>query len=631
MTRASFLSLATLLLPGMSAGAGPDFATDVTPFLAKHCLECHAMDKKKGDLALDGYATAAAAAKDRDVWAEVAKKLRAREMPPKAKPAPAAAEVEKVLAWIDAGVFGVAPGGKADPGRVTMRRLNRYEYNYTTRDLTGVDLQLGDDFPADDLGYGFDNIGDVLTTSPLLAERYIAAAGKIAERAIVAAPPKDRKKAKLPGSHRAIIFEEPKSKSQWKATARKVLERFASRAYRRPATAGELDRLVRFVDLAGKQGDTFERGIQVAVQAVLASPHFLFRVELDGDPRSGEARPITDWQLASRLSYFLWSSMPDEELSEHARKGTLRKDGNLEAQVKRMIRDGKSRGLLKTFSALWLGSRAMKEASPDPARFPKFDEDLRQAMRTETERFFEEVMRKDLSVLTFLDADFTFLNEKLARHYGIDGVKGKEFRRVKVTGGERGGVLTQGTVLTVTSNPTRTSPVKRGRWILEQILGAPPPPPPPGQDVLKDEGEALSGTLRQRMEKHRSDPNCSVCHARMDALGFALENYDATGRWRDKDGDLPVDVEAELPGGKKLHGPRELKAVLLEEKDAFVRCFAEKMLTFALGRGLEYTDRQAVDEIQRAVEADGYRFGALVLAIVRSEPFLKRRGEPVKP
>jgi len=296
-----------------------------------------------------------------------------------------------------------------------------------------------------------------------------------------------------------------------------------------------------------------------------------------------------------------------------------------------MIMDGRSRGLLKTFSALWLGSRAMKEVSPDPTRFPKFDEDLRQAMRTETERFFDEVMRKDLSVLTFIDSDFTFLNEKLAKHYGIDGVKGKDFRRVELDGDERGGVLTQGTVLTVTSNPTRTSPVKRGRWILEQILGAPPPPPPPGQDVLKEEGAALSGTLRQRMEQHRRDPNCSVCHAKMDALGFALENYDATGRWRDKDGDQPIDPEAELPGGKKVHGARELKAVLIEEKDAFIRCLAEKMLTFALGRGLEYTDRKAVDGICRALEDGNYRFGALVLAVVRSEPFLERRGEPVKP
>jgi hypothetical protein len=629
MTRAPFCLTLTLLLPRMSAGAAPDFTADVAPFLSKHCFECHAKDKKKGDLALDGYATAAAAAKDRDVWAEVAKKLRAREMPPKGKPAPAAADVEKVLSWIDGSVFGVADG-KTDPGRVTMRRLNRYEYNYTIRDLVGLDLQLGDGFPADDIGYGFDNIGDVLTTSPLLAERYLAAAGKVAEQAIVAAPAKDKKKANFPASHKAIIFAEPKGKADWKATARKVLERFASRAYRRPVTTGELDRILKLVDLAGKQNDTFERGIQVAVQAVLASPHFLFRVELDGDARSAEAYPVTDWQLASRLSYFLWSSMPDEELFEHARKGTLRKDGNLEAQVKRMIMDGKSRGLLKTFSALWLGSRAMKEVSPDPTRFPKFDEDLRQAMRTETERFFDEVMRKDLSVLTFIDSDFTFLNEKLAKHYGIDGVKGKDFRRVELDGDERGGLLTQGTVLTVTSNPTRTSPVKRGRWILEQILGAPPPPPPPGQDVLKEEGAALSGTLRQRMEQHRRDPNCSVCHAKMDALGFALENYDATGRWRDKDGDQPIDPEAELPGGKKVHGARELKAVLIEEKDAFVRCLAEKMLTFALGRGLEYTDRTAVDGICRALEDGNYRFGALVLAVVRSEPFLERRGEPVK-
>jgi hypothetical protein len=297
-----------------------------------------------------------------------------------------------------------------------------------------------------------------------------------------------------------------------------------------------------------------------------------------------------------------------------------------------MIKDGKSRGLLKTFSALWLGSRAMKDISPDPARFAKFDEDLRQAMRTETEMFFDEVLRKDLSVLTFLDADFTFLNERLAKHYGIDDVKGKDFRRVTLTDDARGGVLTQGTVLTVTSNPTRTSPVKRGRWILEQILGTPPPPPPPGQDVLKEESaEASAGTLRERMERHRRDPNCGVCHGKMDALGFALENYDAVGRWRDKDGDRPVDATGTLPDGRTFKGAKELKATLLSEKDAFARCLTEKMLTFALGRGLEYTDGAAVDEICRALKAADYRFSALILGIVKSAPFQMRRGEPVTP
>ena len=618
-----------LLLLASTAAADPKaFERDVAPFLAKHCLECHRADRKKGDLILDGYRSEAAATKDARVWESVARKLRAREMPPKAKPQPAPAEVEAVLRWIDGAVLKVGGSGPRDPGRVTLRRLNKYEYNYTIRDLIGLDLKPADDFPADEVGYGFDNIGDVLSIPPILMERYLSTAEKVLEKAIVADMPKGKK---APEPHRRIIFAEPKGKLDRRDTARKNLERFATRAYRRPARSEEVSRLLKLFDLAEKGGESFERGIQVACSAVLSSPHFLFRVELDSEPRNPAAiHPVTDWELASRLSYFLWSSLPDEELFEHARKGTLNKDGNLEKQARRMIADGKSRGLLKTFSALWLGSRQMKNVSPDPAQFPKFDEELRDAMRRETEMFFDEVMRKDLSVLTFLDADFTFLNERLAKHYGVPDVKGSEMRRVALKDTVRGGVLTQGTVLTVTSNPTRTSPVKRGKWILEQILGTPPPPPLPGNDSLKEDGgEALKGTLRQRTEQHRKNPECATCHEKMDPLGFALESFDAVGKWRERDGEFPIDASAVLPDGTKFEGARGLKQALLARQDDFCRAFAEKMLTFALGRGLEPTDSAAVEGIVKRLQADELRFSALVLGIVTSQPFLYRRGERV--
>jgi hypothetical protein len=646
---------------GKTAPAPDLYESRVAPFVARHCLSCHDESKKKGDFVLGPYAGVEAAVKDRASWRKVAEKLHAGEMPPKGKPRPSAEDTAEILRWIEQTVLPSKSPGKRDPGRVTIRRLNNYEYNYTIRDLIGLDLKLADDFPSDEVGYGFDNIGDVLSIPPLLLERYLAAAEKIVDQAIVVPAPTSAarstkpkeptpKKAKgsrkekeeaapaLPESHRRILFVMPKTKADRRDCARQILERFAGRAYRRPVVPDEVTRLLKLFDLAEKNNDPFERGIQIACAAVLSSPHFLFRVELDAKPRDdSDIHPVNEHELASRLSYFLWSSLPDAELSDLASRGELHKDDVLEKQVMRMLRDGKSRGLVKTFAALWLGSRAMKLPSPDTSLFPAFDEELRSAMRRETELFFEEVMKKDLSVLLFLDSDFTFLNEKLARHYGIAGVKGDEMQRVSLSqpelaGGRRGGVLTQGTFLTINSNPTRTSPVKRGKWILEQILGSPTPPPPPGNDNLKEGKSGAGGeTLRQRTEAHRSDPACAGCHSRMDPLGFALENYDAVGAWREKDAKLPIDASASLPDGTSFRGIEGLKRALLDRKRDFCHCLAEKMLTFALGRGLESSDEEAVDAVTRQVVQSDYRFSSLVLAIVRSEPFQMRRGEKVTP
>jgi hypothetical protein len=330
--------------------------------------------------------------------------------------------------------------------------------------------------------------------------------------------------------------------------------------------------------------------------------------------------------LAARLSYFLWSSTPDEELFAHAARGTLRRGNNLTRQVERMLRDPKSGALAENFAGQWLRTRGLRDVTPDPARFPEFDEALRAAMIRETELFFDAVVRGDRRVLDFIDADYTFVNDRLAKHYGLEGVRGTEFRKVSLAGTPRRGVITQAGVLAVTSNPTRTSPVKRGRWLLDNILGAPPPGPPPGVEQLQEAHGGGGATLRQQMERHRSNPSCAACHAAMDPLGFGLESFDAVGAARTHDGNLPVDPSGVLPDGRSFDGAEGLRAVLLDRRTAFAKCLTEKLLTYALGRGLERADRPAVADVTRKLIGNEYRFSALVLSIVHSDPFQTRTG-----
>jgi hypothetical protein len=591
------------------------FTGDILPFVKKYCISCHGDRKPKGRLSLTKFQAPDSLDKDRQVWDKVWRKVQAREMPPSYRRLrPSQPEIERISGFLEDELGRVDCTLPRDPGRVTIRRLNRVEYYNTVRDLAGIKFQPADDFPADDVGYGFDNIGDVLSMPTLLMEKYLAAAEAIGEAAF-----------KNPETRRRILS--PGAGATTPAAARQILERFAGLAFRRPVTPGELDRLVGFVELAKKNGDSFETGIQLGLQAILVSPHFLFRVEIDREPNNPKAvHPVSDYELATRLSYFLWSSMPDEQLFGEAKQGTLRK--NLEAQVRRMLKDPRAHALVDNFGGQWLQTRNLKTAAPDPNMFPTFTNELRADMLRETEMFFEAVVREDRSILDFLDADFTFLNERLARHYGIDGVKGDQLRRVRLTDGRRGGVLTQASILTITSNPTRTSPVKRGKWILENILGTPPPPPPPDAGELSDDKNAiLSGSLRQRMEKHRRNPSCASCHQRMDPLGFGFENFDAIGAWRTKDGEFTIDPSGVLPGGKSFRGPSELKAILKSRDKEFARCLTEKMLTYALGRGLEYYDKCVLDEIAADLAKKQYRFSSLVIDIVKSDPFQKRRGK----
>ncbi|MGC8639141.1 MAG: DUF1592 domain-containing protein [Isosphaeraceae bacterium] len=618
-----------------TAGSSELFARSVRPFLTTHCTGCHGKSKPKAGLNLEALEDESRALAGRRIWSKVKENVAGMLMPPEGRPQPSRQEIESLSKWIDTALVQADCGRDIDPGRVTIRRLNRNEYNNTIRDLVGVDFRPADDFPSDDVGYGFDNIGDVLTIPPILMEKYLAAAESIAEHAIMTGPLHVPGNS-LPASHRRIIFRTPRNSGEYQECAAEVMRKFLTRAYRRPVTGGEVAKLLRLVDLVVENGGSFEQGIQLAVQAVLTSPQFLFRVELNRGRRKtrgskgkadGLGVPLNDYEVASRLSYFLWSSMPDDELFSLAAAGKLHDEEVLTRQVRRMIRDPKASALVENFADQWLQLRILKSTSPDKALFPAFDEPLREAMRQESAEFFAAVMHENKSILDFIDCDYTYLNERLAKHYGVPGVRGNTFRKVRLSGGQRGGLITQASVLTVTSNATRTSPVKRGKWVLEQILGTPPPPPPPNVPLLAEDKKAvLSGTLRQRMVQHRANPSCANCHSRLDPPGFGLENYDAIGAWRDKDGTFPIDATGKLPSGESFRGPAELKAILKTREREFTRCLTEKLLTYALGRGLEDFDACTIDKIVEAVAAGQYRFDRLLREIVKSDPFLKRRG-----
>ncbi len=495
-----------------------------------------------------------------------------------------------------------------DPGRVTLHRLNRAEYDNTVRDLLGDTSGPARDFPADDHGFGFDNNADTLSMSPLLMEKYATAAERLVEEAWTR------------GTVRTCALDA----ADPQPCARELLSRFARRAWRRPVAEAEVRRLLAFVSLAKQHGEGAEAGVKLALRAVLLSPHFLFRVEEERGPAS---HPLNDHELAARLSYFLWSSTPDDALLALAEAGRLREPAVLEEQVRRMLADPKARALVDNFAGQWLYLRALDESRPDATLYPGFDDALRAAMRQETQLVFSEFLHGERPVRDLLDAPFTYVNDRLAAHYGLPRPGSPVPQRLELSGQpQRMGLLGQGAILTVTSHSDRTSPVKRGLWVLEQLLCDAPPPPPPDVPSLPPPVNP-NATLRERMEAHRSQPQCSGCHSLMDPIGFGMENYDAIGGWRVKEANgAPVDASGTLPDGRTFSGAGELRG-LLKGEPKLSACVTEHLLTYALGRGMTEADACAVRDIARRAEARGGRLRDFIHTLVQSEPFTHRRGE----
>ena len=733
--------------------------------LDRYCVTCHNTRLRTADLQLDSVNVddpSASAA----VWEKVLRKLRARDMPPPGVPRPDNATYDSLASHLETALDRAA-AAKPNPGRPAAYRLSRFQYANAVRDLLALEIDAASLLPADDSGYGFDNIGDVLTVSPMLLEKYLAAAAKISRLAIgdpsleptsteFQVPPatvqSERESRELPigsrggiavhhhfpldaeyvikvrlqrgkdattivgmfeprqldirldgrrlqlftvggprpaaagaqgdlddglevripvraGSHvvastfvkdtvkpegvlnragdqaffegvgsvsiagpyaatgsgdttsrRKIFVCRPRGRTDEDECATRIIMTLARRAYRRPIMKDEISSLMTPYRAARDAGG-FEAGIRLALQRVLVSPDFLFRVEVDpANIPPGSAYRVSDMELASRLSFFLWSSGPDDELLDLAERGRLKDRAVFDRQVTRMLADARANTLVSNFVGQWLYLRNVEAVLPDPSAFPDFDENLRDALARETELFFESMLRENRSLLDLLRADYTFLNERLARHYGIAGIHGTEFRRVTLTNEERKGLLGKGSVLTVTSYPNRTSPTLRGKFVLENLLGSPPPPPPPNVPSLKEDKDLSLLTMRQRLELHQASPVCASCHSRMDPLGFALENFDGLGRWR-----TGVDASGVLPDGTRIDGPVGLQQVLLNRKDQFVTTATERLLTYALGRGVEPYDMPAVRKIVRDAAPTDYRWSSLISGVASSVPFQMRR------
>ena len=600
----------TFVSCGTIFGAQGDSAPfrEIRPVFERYCFDCHDGDKPKAEVNLEQFVDDATLWRDPKLWERVLVQLRDRVMPPAKKQQPSTEERAHLVGWLQDTLENADLDSLTrDPGRIVIHRLSRLEYNNTIRDLLGVDTHPADDFPPDGGGGGgFDNNSTTLFVAPILIEKYLAAAA-----AVLAVADPDR-----------ICAVRPNANRDEQAAAKENLIRFASRAFRRPVGADEIAGLLNLYEGAKEGGASFEDALKCAARGVLVSPRFLFRIEA----KSGgtEPSPIDDYELASRLSYFLWSSMPDDELLRVAADEHLRDSATLAAQVRRMLADAKARSFAENFTTQWLRTKELHSSvSPAADKFPQFTATLRAALYEEPIDFFYGLLRENRSLIECLDADYTYANEVLAAFYGLEGVRGEALQRVSLNHRKRGGVLGMGSVLTLTSYPRRTSPVLRGKWVLEEILGTPPPPPPPMVSTKQVGGDAPRNglTFRQRLEQHRADPKCAGCHARMDPLGFGLENFDAIGAWRTDVAGTPVDAAGQLVTGEHFDGPVELKQRLLEHKDEFIRNLTEKMLSYALGRGIEPCDWSSVRKIARAVRQDEYRAEKLVLEIVCSYPF----------
>ena len=731
-------------------------AVNARAVVDKYCVTCHNQRLKTSDLALDSLDISSPASHG-EIWEGVARRLRTRSMPPQGMPRPDDATYNSLASYLETELDRAA-APKPNPGRPIIRRLNRSEYANSVRDLLDVEIDVASLLPPDDSAFGFDNISDLLGTSPALLERYLVAADRVSalavgalvapgsdtyrirqdrsqdqhieglplgtvggvvvnhnfpldaeykfslelyrtnleairglehshqieitvdgERVFIGTVGGDAEKA-TPGesitersdavdarlqvsvpvkaglhavgasfvrkigegtqrlrpflrssagtydstgrphietmtiagpfkpmgpgdtpSRRRVFSCRPANANQEDACASTILSTLGRRAYRRPVTKADSTRLLTFYQ-AGRAKGTFETGIQMALRRLLASPNFVFRVEEDSSSKPGTVQQVTDVELASRLSFFLWSSIPDDALLDVASRGQLRTASVLEREVRRMIADPKAGSFIRNFTGQWLHTRNLRTVMPNHDEFPDFDDTLRDAFQTEAELFFESIVRGDRDAIDLLTADYTFVNERLAKHYGIPNVYGSHFRRVTLTDDARRGLLGKGGLLMVTSRADRTAPVLRGKWILENVFGTPPPPPLPNVPPLEGNVAEAPRTLRERMERHRASPQCAGCHKLMDPLGFALENFDAIGAWRTREAGVAIDASGQLADGSKVDGVVALRNALVARSDVFVRTLTEKLMTYAIGRGLQYYDMPVVRDIVRKAE-----------------------------
>lgn len=651
-----FLPLVGTLGQGGARGEDPpEFDARVLPLLKKYCHGCHNAEEEVGELNLERFLTLEDARRASAIFSRSGTRLRNREMPPRGAPRPTDEEREELIRWTESlqvptGDCDQIPSDESQGwfrGHVMSRRLNRVEYETTIRDLLGVRMDLRSRFPADGAGgEGFDNFGDALYSSSILVEKYLDAAD-----AVVRAALPEREHESLEGAlremTRAATLADPAAfpPGPLAGAVRGLVERAADpadalrhaladimpRAFRRPVEPEELERHVRAGMIAVEEGDSLEEGLRTALKAVLVSPHFLFLAEPEA-PTPGVHR-LGDFPLASRLSYFLWSSMPDDELLAVAARGGLADEATLVAQTRRMLADPRARGFAENFGMQWLELQALGGAvRPDAARFPEFDDALAADMREETVRLLERVFRENRSVLDLIDARYTFANDRLARIYGFPDVEGADFRLVELPDRRRGGVLGMASVLTATSQSLRTSPVVRGKWVLERVLGERIPPPPPNVGTIPADDRDMEGlSMRERMAVHRANPECASCHQTMDPIGLGLENFDPIGRWRDEQGGKPVDATGELPSGEKFSTPEQLKDVILARKDGFLRNLARKVTGYALGREITQFDQCVVDRARKALEENDGSAWSMIEAIVTSYPFLHRHSHGGSP
>ena len=591
-------------------------------FLKGYCVACHQGAKPSGGFNAAKLTTLQTMMEEPRKWSRMLARVRDNEMPPKGAPTPSMEKRDAFTAYVEETMKTAACADGIAPRPALLRRLNRAEYSSTVRDLLNIHINAGRGLPADGAGgEGFDNAAETLFLSPMHAEKYLDAA-----REALAYGSKD------PRSRARFLIADPNEKMTAAEAGRKVLEAFLPRAFRRPATAAELDQYYALFANAYKRSQSYEPSILHALQGVLISPQFLFRVE---ETNTGAGpRLLDDYALAVRLSYFLWGTMPDEPLFKLAAEGKLKDETIWTEQTVRMLKDARTREFAEQFVEQWLNTRELgRDIKPDAKLFPAYyDAEIQSGIRYEPILFFQELLTSNLSLLNLIDSSFTIMSNKLARHYGIKPPKPLRQQPVVVElppDSHRGGVLGMAAVLAVSSYPNRTSPVLRGKWILEALLGTPPPPPPPNVPTLPEHAGDAPQTLRERLTQHRANPACAVCHNRIDPLGFGLENYDVLGLWRTEDAGKPIDAKGELPDGTRFDGPVEMKQILMQQKDLLVRNLTAKLLGYALGRGLTLEDHCSVDRIAETVKRENYSAHSLILEIARSVPFRYQTGTSV--